>query len=334
MKTIGIFPASGRLATSTLTHLLQPSSSSSSPSSTSPPFSLILISRKPSKLPPTLTALLPPTTVLRTASYESPPEDLAAAFAGVDVLLLVSYPSPAHEYRSSVQLPALTAAHAAGVRHVFYSSLAFALPDRDVSKAVVMRAHLDSEECLRELGGIDGRFTWTSLREGLYQESLFMYTAHWDAQQKKPTEVCIPHDGSGPGVPWAARDDFGEATARLMAQYMASPSAFPYKDTIVPLTGPRSWTLAETVAAMGRAAGVDGDLTIRQVSVDEYARQEHVLAFFGGDPERAREWATVWAAIAAGETYHQGGELEEILGRKPVGLEDRLREMAEAKTKR
>ncbi|KAK0709180.1 hypothetical protein B0T26DRAFT_742743 [Lasiosphaeria miniovina] len=99
MKTVGIFPASGGLGTSTYRHLLE----------IVPKQKVVLISRH-----------------LDKASYESSPADLEVVFAGIETLFLVSYPSHVRDYRVKVQLPATDAARRAGVTHVFYSSLAFA----------------------------------------------------------------------------------------------------------------------------------------------------------------------------------------------------------------
>lgn len=96
--TIGIFPASGGLGTSTYTHLLK----------LVPNNHTILISRYPEKVPqPYVNAGVQ----LRQASYESTPAELEAAFAGIDVLFLISYPSHVHEYRTKV-----------GLKHAFFTT--------------------------------------------------------------------------------------------------------------------------------------------------------------------------------------------------------------------
>lgn len=307
MKTIGIFPASGALGTSTYTHLV----------AQVPNDKVVLISRFPEKTPKTY---VDNGVNTRRASYESTPAELEAVFAGVDVLFLISYPSHVHEYRSKVQLPALDAAHRAGVKHIFYSSLGFALPDRDTTKAEVMRAHLDSEAHLKELARADPGFTWTSIREGLYSESFPIYTAFFDIKNPAP-EILIPHGGTGAGISWVKRDELGEATARLLASYAASPTAFAHTNQIVALTGPRAWTLAETVDVLSRAVGKS--VRIREVSVEEYAQQERVVSVFGS-PELARTWATAWEAIRAGETAVVRGTLGEVLGREPEGFEETI----------
>ncbi|TQS33051.1 hypothetical protein Golomagni_06617, partial [Golovinomyces magnicellulatus] len=183
MKSIGIFPASGGLGTSTYTHLL----------SQVPYDKVTLISRFPEKIP---RSYIENGVTARSASYESSPQELEAAFAGIDVLFLISYPSHQHQLRTKLHLPAIDAAHRAGVKHIFYSSLGFALSKKKSTKAEVMGAHLDTEAYLDAVAKKDASFSWTAIREGLYSESYPIYTAFFDV--KAPTsEILIPHDGSG-----------------------------------------------------------------------------------------------------------------------------------------
>ncbi|KAL6877152.1 NAD(P)-binding protein [Trichoderma novae-zelandiae] len=305
--SVGIFPASGGLGTSTYTHLLN--------SKTIPASDVVLISRFPDKTPQ---VYRDQGVHLRQATFESSPEDLEAAFKGLKTLFLISYPSHNRGYRTPLQLAALDAAHRAGVKHVFYSSLAFALPDKDTTKAEVMGTHLDTEAHLRKIAAQDPGFTWTSVREGLYSESTGIYTAFLDLKDPSSTEIRIPHDGSGPGISWAKRDELGEATAALIAQHFKDPANFPWTNKIVILTGPREWSLAETAKLLSAVAG--RDLTIRQVSVDEYVAQPQVLEHFGSE-ELARTWATSWEAIRDGETAHVSPTLGELLGRRPEDLD-------------
>ena len=221
-----------------------------------------------------------------------------------------------------VQLPAIDAARRAGVKHIFYSSLGFAGDYQDSSKAIVMQAHLDTERYLTEKASADPSFTYTAIREGLYAESTPIYTAFWNpADPEQVTdEVLIPHDGGGPGVAWVKRDELGEASARLIAAYAEAAAkgdvaGFPYVNSRVLLTGPRVWSLGDTVRVLGQAAGKE-DVRVRQVSVEEYARLPRVVGRFGSQ-EKAKSWATAWEAIRAGETAVVTGVLEKILGRKP-----------------
>ncbi|CAG2007697.1 unnamed protein product [Fusarium graminearum] len=309
---IGIFPASGALGTSTYTHLL----------SQVPNDKVTLINRYPEKVPK---KYIEKGTTVRQASCESSAEDLEAVFSGVDVLFLISYPSHVHEYRTKVHTKAIDAAVKAGVKHVFYSSLGFASLGKDFTKAEVMGAHLDSEKRLKELAERNSGFTFTSVREGLYSESFPIYTSFLDLKNP-PSKVLIPHDGSGPGVSWVKRDELGEGTARLIASYAESPSTFGYINKIVTLTGTKSFSLAETMEVLSRAAGKNFE--IQQISVEEYTNLPQIKEYFGTE-EKATTWATAWEAIRAGETAGVTTKLKELLGREPESFEKTIGEFVE-----
>lgn len=93
--TLGIFPASGALGTSTYTHLLK----------LVPHDQVVLVNRHPEKVPK---EYINSGVKVRQASYESSPGELEAAFAGINVLFLISYPSHVHEYRVKVTSPTPT----------------------------------------------------------------------------------------------------------------------------------------------------------------------------------------------------------------------------------
>ncbi|KAJ3467923.1 hypothetical protein MRS44_005487 [Fusarium solani] len=313
MTQIGIFPASGALGTSTYSHLL----------SIFPNNRVTLINRFPEKVPQ---SYVKDGVTTRRASYESSPEDLESAFNGLDVLFLISYPSHVHQYRTKVQTKAIDAAHKAGVKHIFYSSLGFASLDKETTKAEVMGAHLDSEAHLKALARKDPGFSWTSIREGLYSESFPIYTAFFDIKSPS-SEILIPHDGTGPGISWVKRDELGEASARLIASYAESLSTFKYTNKVVTLTGPRSWSLAETVQVLSKA--LNQKVRIRQVSVDEYAVQTQVVGRFGSK-ELAITWATAWEAIRAGETEAVTETLGQLLGREPEAFDKTIEDLVKS----
>ncbi|KAK3688959.1 hypothetical protein B0T22DRAFT_378680 [Podospora appendiculata] len=320
MKAIGIFPASGGLGESTF-HRLLPHYNPDEQGK------IVLISRHPDKLNVQLGEAEPFVEVeKRQASYESSPSDLEAAFAGVGVLFLISYPSHVCDYRVKVQLPTIDAAHRAGVQYIVYSSLAFAGDTlSDTSLAEVMQAHLATERHLRQLAASDASFSYTVLRMGLYSESTPIYTAFFDpkqARQQSPDtiEILIPHDGTGPGIAWAKRDELGEATGWFLFAYAyrepAAGEAFPFRNETVLLSGPTVWSLEETVRVLGEIAG--REVRIRQVQMDEYVALPRVQDVFRSE-EKARTWATAWDAIRAGETAVGGArsKLGDILGREP-----------------
>ncbi|EED14343.1 NmrA-like family protein [Talaromyces stipitatus ATCC 10500] len=335
-KKIGIFPASGSLGGSTVKHL----------ASLIPASSLILIARKPD----TLAECSRQGAVVRRADYDED-SSLNRVFDGVGVLFLISYASCEHEHRSKAHRKAIDAALRSGVKHIFYSSLAFAGNLTKSSDALVMRAHLDTEAYLEELGRTNAPdFTYTIIREGLYHESFPIYTSFFHPQEvidavtddnmkrrhhggpndRGEIHVKIPHDGSGPGVAWAKRDELGEATAKLINLYMHNPSGFPYTNSTLLLSGPKALTLNEVISILEKLirerTNSDIRIKIKQVSVDEYASQPHVppLSTYHG-VDLSREWATAWEAIRKGECAVVTPVLKELLGREPEDFETTVR---------
>jgi len=87
--TIAIFPASGGLGGSTLSHLLDTAKIE--------PSSLLLVARYPEKLANEKAR----GATIRQADFDHP-ETLEGCFEGVDALNLISYASFQHEYRFKV----------------------------------------------------------------------------------------------------------------------------------------------------------------------------------------------------------------------------------------
>ncbi|KAJ5771148.1 uncharacterized protein N7511_003199 [Penicillium nucicola] len=306
---IGIFPASGAFGTSILNHLAR----------LVPASQLVLIARRPEKLDD----FKKQGATVRWADYDEP-SSLETVFDGVDILMLVSYASIEIEYRAKAQNNAIDAAAKSGVKHIFYSSLAFGGNLTDKSVAHVMGAHLATE---KYLASHPGNFTHTFIRVGIYSESFPIYTTWFDL--KNPSdEIMIPHSGGGPGVAWAKRDELGEATAKLIVSYVEDPVKFKYLNKGVLLSGPREITLAETADILGQAVGKP--VKIREVSVDEWTaltpQNAEYLTCRGVD--LSREWATAWEAIKQGETAVVSPTLRELLGREPESYETTIKEMA------
>ncbi|KAI0313404.1 hypothetical protein OF83DRAFT_1211194, partial [Amylostereum chailletii] len=226
------------------------------------------------------------------------PDTLAAAFAGASTLLLVSYPSIAHEIRVRAHVNAIDAARRAGVQHVYYTSLAFA----DGSGAAVMRAHFDTEAYLK--------------RSGIaYTISYPLYLGFFDPS-KGESEVYVPGDGP---VAWASREGLGEATARMIAQRA-------FVNQTVLLSGPSKnvLTLAQLADILSHI--LKRKIAVRLVSVDEYVEKHtNPEAGIRGEPSFLREWATTFPAMANGDTGHVDPLLEELLGRPARAMEDHLR---------
>lgn len=311
--TIAIFPAAGALGSSTINHLLH--------TCHTPGASLILVSRNPSKVPQDW---ISSGVTLRQASYESTTSELQAVFSGADALFLLSYPDYNIDYRVKVHAKALEAARTAGVRHVFYSSLAFAGLHAHASKAGVMQAHLATEARLHDLAVDHVDFTFTTLREGIYSSSWPMYTSFPDLAAGRPL-VKQPGSGTKAGIAWIKRDELGEGTARIIQAWAEGSTVF--KNQIVLLTGPKAWTVQATIQALEKATGKK--FTHEQASVSEYIALEQVRKVLGTDEDRLKLWATSLDAVEDGECAVVNPLLAQLLGREPEAFETTLKALLE-----
>lgn len=197
-----------------------------------------------------------------------------------------------------------------------------------------MQAHLLTEAYLLKVSQAPGDrpFSFTVIREGIYSESLPMYTGfpslHDLAVSKDQVfHVQIPHDGSGPGIAWACIDDLGEASAKLIGARISASSSHERNDMVL-LTGPKAWTLAETLGMLGRITG--NEIRLEQGSIEEYVAQPVVrqeLGSHGPDDRVPMQWVTVFDALRRGECAVTSTELGRLLGREPEGLEQTVRKM-------
>ncbi len=144
------------------------------------------------------------------------PASLVAAYTGGDVLFLVSFPSMGEE-RFTLHRNGIDAAKAAGIRHVIYTSLSFSGPGGNTSVAQVAQAHLQTEAYLKQSG-----LTYTIVRMATYAHLWNNYAGflRLDEDPAVPVDAVMPGDGP---AHWANREDLGEATARIVANWVCAP---------------------------------------------------------------------------------------------------------------
>lgn len=252
------------------------------------------------------------------------PSSLSAAFAGCDKLFLISSPRVRKDFfdaepgtgRESDHFVTIREAMRAGVKHIYYTSLAFG----DSSKADVMRAHLRTEEYLRMLG--DG-VKWTVIREGLYNESWPLYFGDYDARGDGRTEVLVGGDGR---ISWTSIADLGVSNALVLA----APGK-EYEGKTLYLANTRSpKTLREIAAMVSEARG-------RGIALKIVSRQDHERFYIENrrmDEGRVKWWAKTYDALKDGECDIKDTTLETLLSSKgltPKLVEDTVKEMLRAR---
>src|SRR4051812_37194809 len=216
--TIGITGAGGQLGGSVLNELLARGAK---------PAEVVAITRTPEKL----AGFAAKGLTVRAGDFDAP-AGLAAAFKGIDTLLMI----PTSDLRPGIRTPqhkaAVAAAKAAGVRHIVYVSTVAARPGQDL-----MQSHLDTEQAVFTSG-----LQWTIVRMGMYFENLFM-----GALQHA---LASGHFGATGAAPVAnlARDDVAAALAGVLL-------GKGHEGSVYHVTGGASLTPAEIAATIGQVFG-------------------------------------------------------------------------------
>jgi len=281
---IAITGVTGHLGSHVLRHLIK----------LLPPSEIIAIVHKPeSAQDPQLIAT---GVEIRVGDYGQP-ESLTEALRGADRLFLVSAPTHQVESRVKLHKSAITAAKNAGVKHIIYTSLAFA----PTTTARVMQAHLQTEAFLKESG-----LSYTIIREGLYSESFRLYIGFFSFND---SEVVVPGDG---GVSWVTWNDLGEGNAKIIAENK-------FVNQTILLSGPKAITLKETTQLVSKY--LKREIAFVIVTGEEWLKKHAEKGDLSGG------WVSTYPALEKGDAAAVDPLLEEILGRPLVSFEDRLKEI-------
>lgn len=229
------------------------------------------------------------------ADYDDP-EALAAAFKGVDRVLLIS--GNALGTRVAQHRNAIAAAKRAGVSLLAYTSVLHA----DRSRLGLAEDHRQTEAALRESG-----VPSVVLRNGWYTEN-----------DLAAVPAALSHGAvlgsSGQGrIASAPRADYAAAAAVLLT------SAEPQAGRVYELAGDTRYTRAELAAELARQYG--RPVIYRDLPQADY---EAALKGAGLPPEIAALVADADAAAAQGDLDDASGELGRLLGRATTPLGDTI----------
>jgi NAD(P)H dehydrogenase (quinone) len=280
--TIGITGAGGQLGGSVLNELLARGAK---------PAALVAITRSPDKL----AAFAAKGVAVRAGDFDAP-AGLAAAFKGIDTLLII----PTSDLRPGIRTPqhkaAVDAAKAAGVRHVVYVSTVAARPGQDL-----LQSHQDTEQAVYASG-----LQWTFARMGLYWENLL----HGTLQYALANGVFAA-TGTAP-IANLSRDDIAAALAGLLL-------GKGHEGSVYHLTGATALTPAEIAATIAQVFGKP--VKVAAVTDDQFA---------GGLKAAGLPDFYVDALLALEQTGAKGmldlvtGDVLRLSGRKPVSLAEFL----------
>ena len=258
---------------------------------------------------------------VRAATFDDA-QSIEHALAGCDKLFLVSSPrismdfndAPPGSGREKDHFVAIDAARRSGVKHIYYTSLAFGSP----SKAGVMRAHMRTEEYLSGLKDV----TCTIIREGLYNESWPLYLGHYGVGQDERSIVPVGGDSR---ISWTAIKDLGLANAMVLS----APSKEHAGKTFYLSNTQEPRTLKEVAELVSKSSGKDVQLKI-------VSRVEHERYYVGERkmPEAmVKWWASTYDALRDGECTIEDTTFNGLLARfgvKPKRVEETVAEMVNA----
>jgi uncharacterized protein YbjT (DUF2867 family) len=213
-------------------------------------------------------------------------EAFAAALAGVETLFLVSA-------EEAPDRGAVDAAVAAGVRRVLYTSFLGAAPD---STFLLGRDHWATEEAIRESG-----LAFTFLRDSFYADFIPFFAG--------PERVFRGPAGSGRLAP-VARDD----VAAVAVEVLLAGGA--HDGNALALTGPEAFDL--TSAAKRLEALAEEPYSYVEETIEEAWESRRPS---GAEDWMIEGWISTYTAIADGSLDHVSGDVEAILGRPPLSLE-------------
>lgn len=225
------------------------------------------------------------------------PGTLAAAFTGVDRLLLIS--TDAVGSRLDQQRAAISAAADAGVRHVVYTSVPEPVP---ANPALVIADHADTERALRE-----SNVRWTMLRNNLYAHMQVPGIA-----QAVASGQLVTNGGVG-ATAYVTREDCARVAAAVLIQDGHEGQAYD-------VTGPEALSATDLVALAHEIGGRDIEL----VNVDDATFMAGLRT--AGFPDGAAELvASFGAATRDGFLGNVSPVVADLTGHAPTALADIVR---------
>jgi uncharacterized protein YbjT (DUF2867 family) len=221
---------------------------------------------------------------------------LQRALAGVEKLFLVN---------SGPQIPvldglAVQAAKTAGVRHIVK------LSSLDVEQKLAIGAwHAKGEAAIRASG-----IRFTFVRPTGFMSNLLAWSRSIVAEG-------IVRSSTGDGKrPFIHSEDIAAVAVRAL-------TADDYVGKALPITGPQALSFAEIAEKIGAVIG--RQLKYQPVSDEEAGRR---FSATGASAEEVAAHVELWRAIREGRVGATTNEVERILGRKPIALDQWLVENA------
>lgn len=221
----------------------------------------------------------------RLADYHKP-ETLAAALAGVDVLVLIS--SNDFNDRTGQHANAINAAQAAGVGRIVYTSIL----KGEASPMILVQDHIVTEADLKASG-----VPHTILRNGWYTEN---YTGSLGGSLAAGAMIGSSGEGR---ISSAARADYAEAIA-------VTATGSGHAGKVYELAGDEAYTLADMAAEVSRQTGKT--IPYNSLPQDVY---QGILQSFGLPEDLSAALADSDAKGSQGYLFDDSKTLSSLIGR-------------------
>jgi len=258
------------------------------------PAEVVAVVRNPQKA----AGVLPPGVTIRTADYNDPTA-LAAAFRGVEKVVLISTNDPDFDTRVRQHQQVIDAARQAGVRQVLYTSV---LNPSATSTFPVSPTHLLTEDYLRASG-----LTYTIFRNTLYLDTVPTHVGKDTLASGRLAAAA----GQG-RVSFGLRTEMGEAIANVL-------TSAGHENQIYPIAPAPAYSFHDIAATLREVTG--RPVTYTPVAGEVIAagmRAHQTPEFFIGMRLGVVE------AMKQGEFATTSPTFEHLLGRKPTDLKTYL----------
>jgi NAD(P)H dehydrogenase (quinone) len=265
-------------------------------SDSAPARNLVATTRTPDKL----ADLAARGVTVRAASFEDP-ASLPSAFRGVDRALVISTDAVDRPGRRLAQhRAAVSAAKAAGVSHLVYTSLTHAEPD---SLVTIAPDHLETERAI-----IDSGLSYALLRNNMYTD----YLLHGLPYAVRAGRLSNAF-GDG-AVSYVTREDCARAAAAALASAFEGRARFD-------ITGPAAITQRELASIASDIAG----RPVRYDAVDAATSMRQLVA--SGIPEGVAELLVSFERSGqAGQLSVVSPSVRELTGIAPMSVRQSLAE--------
>lgn len=234
---------------------------------------------------------------IRVGNYDDT-ASIDKTMQGIEKVLLIAGTDENNRLRQHQNV--VDAAKKAGVQCVAYTSRT--LKDRNTLANKLMEGHFQTEDYIRQCG-----LNYAIFRNVLYMDTIPQFVG----ERVFDTGINLPTDQGR--VPFALRSEMGEAIANALLESGCD-------NRIYKLTGSESYSFDDVAATLTDLSGKEVDYTSAEKSAFEAQMKER------GVPETMVQRVVGFLTdIKNGQEEEVCPDLENLLGRKPVSLQEGLK---------